>query len=233
MTLTEIEEEYGFRYPELYKQLEKDGMLEVGEYGPGWHSTVYPRLKENPTLLLHTDDFELLDANAVNEAIKELADPDDYRQIKPEFKLIPFAQSGAGDHYCFLMNEQDGDDIPVVFIWHDSNEADYLAGNLQDYIFRALLTDMSDQDVYNNVSDEEFKSNLSSILKTHTKYLTGKQADILQEVISREIIDYDIELPRGRKESHRGLLTDIELKSILTEVIPFEKMDTAFEYADE
>ncbi|WP_027388638.1 SMI1/KNR4 family protein [Chryseobacterium gregarium] len=233
MTLTEIEEEYGFRYPELYRQLEKDGMLEVGEYGPGWHSTVYPRLKENPTLLLHTGDFELLDANAVNEAIKELADPDDYRQIKPEFKLIPFAQSGAGDHYCFLMNEQDGDDIPVVFIWHDSNEADYLARNLQDYIFRALLTDMSDQDVYNNVSDEEFKSNLSSILKTHTKYLTGKQTDVLQKVISREIIDYDIELPRGRKESHRGLLTDIELKSILTEVIPFEKMDTAFEYADE
>lgn len=104
---------------------------------------------------------------------------------------------------------------------------------MQDYIFTALLTDISDQNTYNNVSDEEFKNNLKNVLKTHTKYLTEKQTETLQNVISREIIDYDIDLPRGRKEPHRGLLTNLELNKILTEVIPYEKRDTTFEYADE
>lgn len=125
-------------------------MLDVGEYGPAWFSTVFPSIKENPTLLLYSYDFELLSPKAVNEAIQELTDPDDYRQIKPEFKFIPFAQSGGGDHYCFFLNEKNGDHIPIIFVLHDSNEVNYLAKNLQDYIFSALLTDMSDQDIYTN-----------------------------------------------------------------------------------
>ncbi|MCX8534264.1 SMI1/KNR4 family protein [Chryseobacterium luquanense] len=231
MKLSEIEHKYNFTYSELYKQLEQDGMLEIGEYGSNWYSTVYPKLKENPPLLLFTDDFELLNTKAVSEAIEELTDPDDYRQIKHEFKLIPFGQSGAGDYYCFFLNEKDGDDIPIVFVWHDSNESNYLAKNLQDFVFRILLTDMSEQDTYNSVSDEEFKNNLKSVLKTHTKYLTEKQIEILLNIYSREIIDYEIELPKGRKEKHRGLLTDIELKSILSDTIPYKKIDTSFEYS--
>lgn len=233
MTLIEIENEYNFTYPELYRQLEQDGMLEVGEYGPNWYSSVFPKLKENPPLLLFSDDFELLNTKAVSEAIEELTDSADYRQIKPEFKLIPFGESGAGDHYCFFFNEKDGDDIPVVFVWHDSNEVTYLAKNLQDFIFRTLLTDMSEQDTYNNVSDEEFKNNIESVLKTHTKYLTEKQSEILHNVSLREIIDYEIELPKGRKEKHRGLLTEIELKKLLADTIPYEKIDTSFEYSEE
>lgn len=232
MTLDEIEKQHGFTYSELYKRLEQDGMLDVGTYGPEWYSTVYPKLKENPTLLLHTYDFELLSTDAVNEAITELADPEDYRQIKPEFRFIPFGQSGAGDHYCFFLNEQDGDDIPVVLVWHDSIKVHYLARNLQDYIFRTLLTDMSEQDIYNEVSDEEFRSNLSHVLKTHTKYLTETQAGILQDVFSREIMDYEVDMPGGRKEKQRGLLTDTELHTILAETIPFEKMNATFEYTD-
>lgn len=232
MLLNEIESEFGFNYPKLYKQLEQDGMLNVGEYGPEWYKTTFPKLKENPPLFLHTIDFELLNINSVSEEIRELSDPDNYRQIKPEFKFIPFGKSGAGDHFCFFLNDQIGDDIPIVLVWHDSNQVDCLAKNLQDYIFRVLLTDMSDQDTYNNIIDEDFRNNLKYSLKTHTKYLTDQQNRILQNVFSREIIDYEITLPRGKKEAHRGLLTDIELKKILTEVIPYEKMDTTFEYAD-
>lgn len=233
MDLTEIEKEKHFQYPQLYKQLETDGMLDVGDYGPNWYSDIFPKLKDQPTLLLHSYDFELLNPKAVDEAIKELADPENYQQIKSEFKFIPFAQSEAGDHYCFLVSAQDQDDIPIVLLWHDSNEANYLAKNLQDYIFRAILTDMSEQDTYNDVEDEEFKSNLSNTLKTHTKYLTEAQTKILHDIFTRDIKDYDFELPKGRKETRRGLLTDTELKKILAETIPYEKIDQTFEYAEE
>lgn len=231
MTLTEIENEYDFKYPAIYKQLEQDGMFDIGEYGPNWYSTIFPKLKENPTLLLHSNDFELLNTNYISEEMNDFSDPDDYRQINPELKFIPFAKSGAGDHYCFLLNEQNEDDIPVVFVWHDSNKVNYLAKNLQDYVFKALLTDMSKQDTYDNISDKEFRDNIESVLKTHTKYLTAGQTEILHSIFLRKIIDYEIELPRGRKEKQRGLLTNIELKEILAEIIPYEKIDKSFEYS--
>lgn len=233
MTLTDIESKYGFKYPQLYKKLEHDQMLDVGEYGQDWYITVFPKLKENPTLLLHSRDLEVLSVEAIDDVINDLANPEDYRQIKSEFQFIPFAQSGAGDYYCFFLNEQNGKDVPIVLVWHDCNEVCYLAKNLQDFIFRTLLTDMSDQDIDNGVSDEEFKNNLNHIMRTHTKYLTEAQAGMLQNILSKEIIDYYIELPRGREEKHRGLLADIELEQIVNDFIPYDKMDETFAYADE
>jgi hypothetical protein len=232
MTLAEIENRFHFQYPPLYKQLEADGMLQVGEYGPDWYTTVFPKIKDNPTLFLHTFDFELLSVKAVKDAIEELAHPEGYRQIKPGFQFIPFGQNGAGDYYCFFPTEQDGDDLPIVFVAHDTGEAVYLAKNLQQYIFRVLLTDMSEQDTYNKVSDADFKANLQSVLKTHGKYLPASQLSILEEILWSEIQDYEITMPKGWKEPHRGLLTDVELKEIMLETIPYSKMDTTFEYAE-
>lgn len=231
MKLNDLENEFNFQFPPLYHSLEADGMLNVGEYGPNWYSTIFSKLKDNPTLFLHTYDFELLNLHAVKEAIEDLADPENYRQIKTEFKFIPFGQSGAGDHYCFFVSEQKGEDIPIVFVWHDMNEVVYLAKNLNDYMFKVLLTDMAEQDTYNEVSDQEFIEQLQHSLKTHARYLTQEQQNILHTVVLREIKDYEIEFANGRKESYRGLLTDVELAEIIDKVIPFDKMETSFEYS--
>ncbi|AQR68779.1 SMI1/KNR4 family protein [Janthinobacterium sp. LM6] len=231
MTLAEIEQQHGFTYPALYRQLDRDGMLAVGEYGPDWYKLVYPTLTERPTLLLHADDFELLSVKAAAAAMEELADPDDYRQIDPAFRFIPFAQTGAGDHYCFFAPGQQDGDMPVVLLWHDQNEAQYLAKNLQDFLFHMLLNSMADQDTYNDVSDEEFKEQLANTLGTHARYLTARQAEVLQSLLARVIIDYDVLLPKGRKEAHRGLLSDIELAGLRAELIPYEKFDSCFAYS--
>ncbi|AYM75815.1 SMI1/KNR4 family protein [Janthinobacterium agaricidamnosum] len=231
MTLSEIESKHGFIYPALYRQLESDGMLAVGEYGPDWYKLVYPTLTERPTLLLHADDFELLNIKAVAEEADTLRDADDYRQIDPAFRFIPFAQTGAGDHYCFFASGQHDGDMPVVLLWHDQNEAQYLAKNLQDFVFHMLLNSMADQDTYNEVSDEAFREQLANTLGTHARYLTARQADVLQTLLARDILDYEVALPKGRKQAHRGLLTDIELASLRAELIPYEKFDTCFAYS--
>ncbi|MGK5062177.1 SMI1/KNR4 family protein [Janthinobacterium sp. LB3P112] len=231
MTLSEIEQQHGFTYPPLYLQLERDGMLAVGEYGPDWYKLVYPTLTDRPTLLLHADDFELLSIKAVAAAMEELADPDDYRQIDPALRFIPFAQTGAGDHYCFFVSGQQDGEMPIVLLWHDQNEAQYLAKNLQDFLFHMLLSSMADQDTYNEVSDEEFRDQLAKTLGTHARYLSSEQAQILQTLLARDIIDYDVLLPKGRKEAHRGLLTDLELASLRKELIAYEKFDSCFAYS--
>ncbi|MBW1657745.1 SMI1/KNR4 family protein [Flavobacterium quisquiliarum] len=233
MTIKDIETKYGFEYPLLYKQLDADGMLDVGEYGPNWFTEVYPTLKDNPPLLLHSYDFESLNLKSVAEEIEELRDPEDYRNINPEFKFIPFAKSGGGDHYCFFLNEEENGDVPIVFVWHDSNEVNYLAKNLQDFIFKVLLIDMSQQDLYNELSDEEFRSDLESVFKSHKKYLTERQNEILESILKREIIDYEINVSPKIVETARGLLTDHELESIVNEVIPFDKMNKSFKYSNE
>jgi hypothetical protein len=231
MTLSEIESKHGFTYPSLYRQLERDGMLAVGEYGPDWYKLVYPTLTERPTLLLHADDFELLNIMAVAEAADTLLDADDYRQIDPAFRFIPFAQTGAGDHYCFFASGQHDGDMPIVLLWHDQNEAQYLAKNLQDFVFHMLLNSMADQDTYNEVSDEAFREQLANTLGTHARYLTARQAEVLQALLARDILDYEVALPKGRKEAHRGLLTDIELARLREELIPYEKFDSCFAYS--
>ncbi|MDN2674216.1 SMI1/KNR4 family protein [Janthinobacterium sp. SUN026] len=231
MTLAEIEQQHGFTYPALYRQLDRDGMLAVGEYGPDWYKLVYPTLTERPTLLLHADDFELLSVKAAAAAMEELADPDDYRQIAPAFRFIPFAQTGAGDHYCFFASGQQDGEMPVVLLWHDQDEAQYLAKNLQDFLFHMLLNSMADQDTYNDVSDGEFKEQLANTLGTHARYLTARQAEVLQALLARDIIDYDVLLPKGRKEAHRGLLSDIELAGLRDKLIPYEKFDSCFAYS--
>ena len=231
MTLTEIEHAHGFTYPALYRQLERDGMLAVGEYGPDWYKLVYPTLKDKPTLLLHADDFELLNIQAVAEAADTLRDADDYRQIDPAFRFIPFAQTGAGDHYCFFASGEQNGELPVVLLWHDQNEAQYLAKNLQDFLFHMVLSSMADQDTYNEVSDEEFKEQLANTLGTHARYLPAQQAEMLQALLARDILDYEVTLPKGRKEAHRGLLSDIELASLRAECIPYEKFDSCFAYS--
>ncbi|MCC7699407.1 SMI1/KNR4 family protein [Janthinobacterium sp. EB271-G4-7A] len=231
MTLSEIEQQHGFTYPSLYRQLESDGMLAVGEYGPDWYKLVYPTLTDRPTLLLHADDFELLNIQAVAAEVESLLGADDYRQIDPAFQFIPFAQTGAGDHYCFFASGQHDGEMPIVLLWHDQNEAQYLAKNLQDFLFHMLLNSMADQDTYNDVGDEEFKDQLAKTLGTHARYLTARQAEVLQTLLARDIIDYEVELPKGPTETHRGLLTNIELASLRAELIPYEKFDSCFAYS--
>ncbi|PLY43344.1 SMI1/KNR4 family protein [Janthinobacterium sp. ROICE36] len=231
MRLSEIEQQHGFTYPALYRQLERDDMLAVGEYGPDWYKLVFPTLKDHPTLLLHADDFELLNIEAVAEAVETLLDADDYRHIDPAYQFIPFAQTGAGDHYCFFASGQHDGELPIVLLWHDQNEAQYLAKNLQDFMFHMLLNSMAEQDSYNEVSDADFKDQLAKTLATHARYLKPEQAQVLSALLARDIVHYEVVLPKGRKEAHRGLLTDIELASLREEFIPYENFDSCFAYS--
>ena len=174
----------------------------------------------------------MLSLKGVSREIERLTNPDDYRQIKKEFRFIPFAKSGAGDHFCFFLNGEEDGNVPIVFVWHDNNEVNYLAKNMEDFVFRTLLTDMSQQDIYNEESEEEFKSNIEEVFKSHEKYLTEERKEVLQKLLKRDIVDYQIFVEKS-KEVARGFLTDLELQKLLVENIWFDKMDVTFKYSNE
>lgn len=222
MKLQDIEKKYGFEFPELYKQLYLDGMLKMGEYGPNWYSEVYPKLRENPPLLL--DMVEVLEIEQIDATIAWFKNPENYQQVDERFTFIPFAKDPGRNYYCFFFNKENKGDIPVIFVTYDSTEAEYISKNLQDFIFKMFLTDMAYIDG-KDISDQELKNNLESMFQTHKKYLTHQQRDVLKNILNRKIIYLDEEV--------RSLLIYDEAEEIFAKIIPFDKMDTSFEYSTE
>jgi len=143
--LEKIEQRFGFIYPELYKRLYENGMLDWGEFGPDWYATNWGKLKSDPPLLLFSLDIELLSLNeggsgmSVIERTEELRDPNSCLAAAPRFQFVPFAATGGGDVYAFQFDKQNGEDVPVTFVPHDEDNATVLAKNLQDFIFRQML----------------------------------------------------------------------------------------------
>lgn len=232
-TLAKIESIFDFNYPKLYLQLSNDGMLDVGEIGSNWHTEVYLKLKDNPPLLFHSNDFEVLGSTVVYEALEEITAADSIFAIKKDYNFIPFGQSGAGDYYCFFLNEADvANGIPTVLLYHDDDCAYYLAKNLQDFMFKAILEYTVQIDEYKAENETEFKDKIGSLLKTHLCYLSDSQQTALKELFSREMLDYDVTFKNGNKEARRGFLTDIECCQIVKQLAPYPKDGQSFKYSD-
>ena len=228
--LEEIEQNYKFKYPKLYKQLFEDGMLDWGKFGKDWYVTYFKKMKQNPPLLFWGNDFEILEFDRIIEEIDAFKDPEDYRETKPEFQFVPFAQTGAGDLYVFQFDEENGENIPITLVLHDDESATMLAKNLQDFIFRVLLEAVVNIDEYSRIAEEDFEFNRINILRTHKSYLTEKQFEILSEIYKRELFDYSYKVPNGREYTAKGLVSRNELEKILQQEIEFEKLNYKFVY---
>lgn len=224
--LEKLEKKYNFQYPELYKQLCRDGMLDTGEFGAGWVDRNYARIKDHPIFLIWSSNVELIEESELEEYIEDIKEPDMWN-IKPGLNLIPFAQNGGGDWYCFYYNEQKENNVPIVILNHDGNTGEILAKNLQDFIFRKLLETASNY----YISTDQLKNidkviwDLKSMLNSHKIYLTEKQTKVLDEVYSKNFIEYE--------EDTWGMITLDEAYDIIKQEIDFSLLDDEFEYYNE
>lgn len=231
--LAKIEYIFDFKYPKLYYQLAHDGMLDIGKTGENWYADTYPKLKNNPPLLLYSDDFELLSPESAYDTLEEMKEPDSYLNIKLDYHFIPFGQSGAGDYYCFFLNESTVEDIPITIVYHDENRAEYLAKNIQDFIFIEILKYMTDLNKYKVANDIEFKDSITNLFKTHLRYLSQSQQDCLKRLTDKPLVEYKVVFSSGNTEHYRGLLTDKECQQKIDELAPYKKLKKAFCYSDE
>lgn len=186
--LETLEKKYDFQYPDLFKQLCRDGMLDTGKFDPGWFDRNYERIKDNPIFLVWANEVETIEEFEYEEYIEDIKDPEMWWSINPDLRLIPFAQNGGGDWYCFYYNEQQEDDIPVIMIYHDNDTFVVLAKNLQDFIFRAILETASSfyMSTFSQKKLDKMLWDTRSMLNSHKKYMTEQQVAILEEIYSRE-----------------------------------------------
>lgn len=230
--LEQIEQKYNFTYPKLYRQLYLDGMLDSGgEYGPDWNAKYYAKLAQNPPMLFFGFDFELLKWNSIVEEIEAFKDPNDYRQTKPEFQFVPFGRQKNGDLYVFQFDRQNGEDVPVTLIYHDDITAVVLAKNLQDFIFRDLLEDLTSMK-YSHTASGDLKVNSANIIRTHRKYLKHSQVEKLEEIYRRDVLEYIETTSTGLELQLEGLISNDELEQVLKQEISFDALDNEFEYCN-
>ncbi|WP_353120008.1 SMI1/KNR4 family protein [Myroides odoratus] len=230
--LHKLEQELGIQYPALYTRLYADGMLDLGPTGMHWAEITFPKLKLNPPLLLFGEDIEIWDPVAYKDGILELKDPEVY-EIATHYQFIPFAKNGAGDLYVFQYDLQNGTDIPITFFPHDDCEAEVVAKNLQDFIFRQLLEATREIDDYAMVfeeEEEEIKRNLQQQLRTHRPYLKNRQVLLLEEIYKRKLVAYTYKLPNGGQQKAEGLTTFDEVEALLQREINFEHLNKTFDY---
>ncbi|MBM0659912.1 SMI1/KNR4 family protein [Capnocytophaga genosp. AHN8471] len=220
--LKTLEQQYRFQYPELYHRLYADQMLDIGEYASHWSKEVYPRLKNHPPLFLYSGEFELIPVANIVETIEELNGEESWFNINPDYLFIPFGQTGGGDYYCFLYNQNVPKPTPpIALLQHDSDEAELLANTLEDFFFYEMLNSVND--IYEGSlvrSEGDFYENITRLLQSHLPYINDEaQRQVLQEVYSRKLTDFTRVLPRFT-QIYQGLLSDEELEQLLQQYIP-------------
>jgi len=230
-TLNDLGKKHQYSFPKLYKILFEADMLNwirgfelpLPE-GKTWADDVYPALKENPPLLLHSggSDFELLTPDDIlNFEFPEMWDTDAHH-------FIPFAKTAEGNTYAFYENMDINGENPIVLIWED-DEAEFIAKNFEDFIFRKMIEAADDIDKEDLEADygkedaiEHYRADLKADLKSIQSYLDATYVDILEDAYNGEVVSTLISY---------GFKTSKPLKEIFSEILDFEEMGQTFDHA--
>lgn len=228
-TIALLEKKYNFTYPKLYKEINASGFLNWNSPHKNWYKEVYPLLKKSPPFLLYAKDFEILNLVEIKEELERFNDPDDYRRTNPEFKFVPFAITGAGDLFCFFYEKEKQDNPPVVLVWHDCEDAEYKAQNLEDFIFRQLLEIVENIDEDDLILDDNFEENCSNLYNSHKHLLSIERQNRIAAIYKRSLGNYKYKF-KNKEYDSQGLLSEDELDLIFEEQFNTELWKQKFDY---
>ncbi|WP_108869819.1 SMI1/KNR4 family protein [Aquimarina aquimarini] len=228
MKLELVEKQYNFRFPEIFRNLWNDGMLDwnKGWNEPwtqerNWFTEIYPKIKDTPPLLLHTGgfDFQLLSEH-------EIIHYDFYEHWHPKHQFIPFAQTNAGDLFAFYKNIEIEGQHPIVLVWHDANRTEVLSKNFEDFIFRRMLervANIEEDDIIDNFEGQIdlFQKKVLADLSTTKKYLNQEYIDILTEIFNRPFLTVET------------IISVKEMNSIFEKTIYFDQINIEFQHETE
>ena len=230
MNIEDIEKKYDFTFPELFRKLWSDGMLDWmnGRTTPfksdeNWAKTIYPEIKDNPPLLLHSGgfDFEILRAEEIlNFQFDELWDTETH-------EFIPFAKTDEGNIYAFYKNLKKENEHVVVYIWNDMNETEIIAKNFEDFIFRKMLEAIFDVDKddlkgdYKDGGFQEYQKDLLNDLKTIKPYMNQDYSKVLTNFYNKDVHENMFSY---------SLISKEELVETIEKFLNFEELDSVFEH---
>ncbi len=108
-------------------------------YGPDWASTWRERCLSTPPPLISCSDFEWLDGQGVRTTAGEWLNP----AFQNGQRLVPFAETGAGDAWC-LVPLEGALEPGVALVLHDSDASEVGYRSFQDFACVQLLQALAD-----------------------------------------------------------------------------------------
>ena len=176
-----IESQTGFRIPDLYRRLVADGRTSYGATREEWKQTWRERsLHDPPALLIASLHVEWWSP----EQIADYEEPDYWLS---ELRLIPFAQNGAGDVWCWHAASPGAE---IVFAAHDENEAEVVAADLEGFLLRHMVLGLSEiyPDDGSDFTLEERVMSARANVRVLAPYLAPKRVALLEELCSRPLV---------------------------------------------
>lgn len=216
-TLSEIEQATGQCFPPLYRQLDAGGRLSFGGPHPAWSEQIFPTLQAEPPVLLYADEYEPIERDRLLQAWTELTAADHYNPLRADLQLLPFAETGGGDTYCFWTNAPGFAEPPVLLVWHDDDRADLLAANYQDFLFRKMVESVLDLE-YALLGEGDLVDDLQRWLGTHRAWLREDQVQALEAWFARS------------EDIQAGRVTHEQAQALIAEVIGFAGLDERIAY---
>lgn len=217
-----IERRHGFEVPEVYRRLHADGRLRYGRTRAEWARTWRQRTLEDPPALLGCD-FEWMPP----EDIARYRAPEYWTDDPP---LVPFAHNGGGDVWAWAPAWATRGKLPIVFAWHDLNEASVVAPDLQGLLFRVQLeawTELDEDQEPNFTAEEQSRARHAAVAAV-APYLRPATRRVLREVVERPVRTTTV---KGRiPYEARGLLSSREARRLVREHLPHPRLDRTFEH---
>lgn len=205
----------GLEIPELFRRMVADGVTTYP--ADDWRKASL----ENPSaLLMASFHVEWMDPKDIAEH-----EPEDHWDKK--LTLVPFAQNGAGDLWCFHPGGKHGEEIPIALVIHDELDAEIFAPSFEGFLFRQLLNALAEIDPSQaKYTPEETLKCVGAEIKTLTPYVRKEWIDVLKEVASRP-------MTTKPKSGYRSFITFNDAKALAATTFGYDKLDSTFRYTSD
>ncbi|MBQ8781686.1 MAG: SMI1/KNR4 family protein [Oscillospiraceae bacterium] len=185
MKLTELEEKFNITYPGKWHEIYETGAMEWMEIENSEFLKNVHKYTDDPKAFFMMDcDCEPLSFYEVEERAAEVREwigwrcDDEDMTFDEDVKLIPFAQTGHGDMYCFMYMQ--GNTEPEVILYpHDEyDDPDILGRDFDEFLYVMMLDAVSWEE---DIEGEHWQAHLDYLTDEYREKLDGKSSDELIE----------------------------------------------------
>lgn len=195
MKLSQLENNLNFKFPKKWHEIYSTGAMEwleidVNSLGKEeFHAKMQEYYNDPTQFFMLYCDIEPIIFEDIPCLIEELNEwilwkcKDDKVKLKDGVKLFPFAQTGGGDMYCFLY-EDDIENAKVAWYYHDDYDTPVIfAENFDEFLYRALLNAAlnASEDDEDFIGSECFKNHLGYLTDEYKALVEGKDTEELAE----------------------------------------------------
>ncbi|MBQ8167262.1 MAG: SMI1/KNR4 family protein [Lachnospiraceae bacterium] len=197
MTLEQIESILQIKFPKKWWEIHSKGIMEWMELSINEFREKREEYIFNPNSFLMLEcDCEALFFDDIPERLDILKEWISWREEDENLvfddnkKLIPFAQTGGGDLYCFLY-ENSADEPKIVLYFHDVYDDPQLeAHSFDEFLYVILLSSASWEGV---IDDEHWRAHYQLLNEEYKQKIDNRSVeDLAEEYENKECVNVNI-----------------------------------------